>query len=170
LIGLPHNSELYLAWCLIGDSALLNQNFEDAKAAYEVARQIDPTAGRAMLGLAAAALDTSEMDGARELGLAASALFDRAGDREVANLLSCAQFWTDQRTPIKGVAAIVFAHVTEKLRVNVHLGAPTVGLVSEAVTSFRHRLQVGPEVPITIFYDHRNTPLNRLSRGIGVQN
>jgi hypothetical protein len=91
LSGLSRAPELYLPWCLMGDSALLNQDFEGAKAAY---------------------------------------------------------------------AGIVFTHVTDKLRANAHLGAPTVGLVNEAVTSFRHRLQVGREMPITVFYDYRKTRRN----------
>jgi hypothetical protein len=144
----------------MGDSALLNQDFEGAKAAYAAARQIDPSAGRAVLGLAAVALDSGELGSASELGLAAAALFDGEGDREAAEFSTYARFWSGENTPIKRMAGIVFTHVTDKLRANAHLGAPTVGLVNEAVTSFRHRLQVGREMPITVFYDYRKTRRN----------
>lgn len=152
--------EVAPAWCRIGDTALLRRDPAGAEAHYRQALAIQPGDGRALLGLACVALDQNRLARAAELGQQAAEAFAAAGHAETAQVTRRGTtFWAAAR-PIASVEVVIFCHVSSKLKQNAHLGAPGLGLLELGLASLRARLRPGPEVPITIYYDHRISPVN----------
>jgi hypothetical protein len=146
-------------WCLAGDAALLNHELDQATEAYLRALRLQPDDPRATLGIAVVNRDRGDLARAAELAGSAAEILRAEGKENAARLAAFASRWADPTRRIETVEVVIFSHVTHKLVRNKHLAAPGVGLVNEAVTSIRRQLQSG-DVPVTVFYDHKDTPLN----------
>ena len=153
---LPH-------WALAGDAFLLNDAPEEAEACYRAALALGPGHPRGIMGLAALALDRDAPESAGRLVSEGAGALRAAGDEEAARIAEAvAALWSRRAAapPPETVEIVFFCHATAKLKRNPHLGPPGTGLMDTALASLRAEMRPGPEVPATLLYDHRDTPLN----------
>lgn len=147
-------------WCIAGDAHLLRDDWDAAAACYANALRLAPGDARALLGQACLRLDQGDLRAAAALGRQAAQAFAVAGQEEAARTLSILTGFWDAPRRAESFEIVIFCHVTSKLRRNAHMAAPGIALVETAMRSLRQAVGPGPEVPITLYYDHRLTPTN----------
>lgn len=150
-------------WCTAADIFLIHERHHEAEACYRAASAIDGTAPRALIGRAALALDRGELAQAQALAAACTVRLAQDGQGEAAWIVSAATgLWASRAAapPPESTAIVFFCHATGKLKRNTHLGPPGIGLIEGAVRSLRETMAPGPDIPMTVLYDHRDTPLN----------
>ncbi|TNV71294.1 hypothetical protein FGO68_gene6401 [Halteria grandinella] len=150
----------------LGDAYLALQKPEEAMLAFGRMSEADSEMRVAKyLGLACCALDLRQYADASEWAKrAAASLETKDGYSTSASIIyAAAEMWLENiKTSDKPTFEIViFCHVTNKLERYKHLSAPDVGLVALACSSLREALDVGPDIPMTIYYDHRISLLNQ---------
>lgn len=159
-----HGAEDVPLWCQAGDIHLLQDEPDEAEACYRTALRQDAACARAVVGLACVALARDAMELASALAARAADLLRAAGEAEVAAAIDGAVTLWSRRMAVAAPASlevVFFCHVSGKLHRNAHLGAPGLGLLEGAVRSLRQAMALPEGVPMTVFYDHRDTATNR---------
>lgn len=159
-----HGAEDVPAWCQAGDILLLVDEPLEAEACYRTALGQDPACARAVVGLACAALARDATELACTLAERAADMLREAGEAEAAAAIDGAVLLWSRRMAAAAPASlevVFFCHVSGKLHRNAHLGAPGLGLLEGAVRSLRQAMPLPDGVPMTVFYDHRDTAVNR---------
>jgi tetratricopeptide (TPR) repeat protein len=159
-----HGAEDVPVWCQLADIHLLEDELDAAEACYRTAIGQDAGCARAVAGLACVALGRGAMELACGLATRAADLLREAGEAEAAAAIDGAVMLWSRRLAVPAPASlevVFFCHVSGKLHRNAHLGAPGLGLLEAAVRSLRQSIELPEGVPMTVFYDHRDTAMNR---------
>ena len=150
----------------LGDAYLALRRPEEAMLAFDRMAETDSELRIAKyLGLACCALDLGQYVQANAWAIrAAATLKEKEGFSKSASIIySAAEMWLQNEKTSGDLTfeVVIFCHVTSKLKRYEHLAAPDVGLVALAYSSLREALDIGLDVPITVYYDHRISSLNQ---------
>jgi hypothetical protein len=159
LIARDRNASAAHRWCLIGESRFLAQDLPACHRAVERAERLAPEAARASALRMALALQDGDFAAASATADRTAAKLRQDKPNATANLVSrSAKLWRKPAPRDPSLEVVVFAHVTDKHK---ELGAPSVGLVAGAVESLRERANLGRDTRITVFFDSKDTDLDR---------
>lgn len=154
----------------VGDAALIDCDLPEAMNFYGAASAAEPDSPAPLIGQAVATLDAGDAGAAAALLEKAAGLYGtKRSPLDEMVVRNAAAAWARPgltRGPAPVCEVFIFSHFhhPDKLRENAHLGGPGTGLIAATLRSLRATLQLRPQVPVTVLYDHRPTAANEAYR------